>query len=236
LIHCNGGVLSNTPLRELVQSHQDYWTRVENIANGSSSDSIPNLEVYIVDVWPSLDDYPVPSDLDGIRDRKNDLTYQDKTPYDEKVANIVSDYYNLAKSLMELAKKKGAAKTEIDAILDTPSKSSHRSGLQRTYRDLVDKRFDITKVIRIERSFDKDDISNKWCDFSLGTITNLFNQGIEDALETLAKEVKKSKNIQVAYNEMDLFIRNVKKQNASYTLVQYAENVKTTLPNLKVCK
>jgi predicted acylesterase/phospholipase RssA len=232
----DGGMLSNTPLRELIQSHQDYWTLVEKIADSNNSTrSIPNLEVYIIDVWPSVDDdYPVPLDLDGIRDRKNDLTYQDKTPYDEKVANIVSDYYNLTKSLIELVKKKGATKTEIDAILDTPSKSSHRSGLQRKYRDLVDKRFDITKVIRIERSFDKDDIANKWCDFSLGTITNLFNKGIEDALETLAKEVKKSKNIQVAYSEMDLFIRNVKKQKANYTLVQYAENLKATLPNLKV--
>ena len=72
--------------------------------------SIPDLEVYIVDVWPSLDDYPVPSDLDGIRDRKNDLTYQDKTPYDEKVANIVSDYYNLTSALMDLAKEKGATR------------------------------------------------------------------------------------------------------------------------------
>ena len=67
--------------------------------------SIPDLEVYIVDVWPSLDDYPVPSDLDGIRDRKNDLTYQDKTPYDEKVANIVSDYYNFTNASNESSKK-----------------------------------------------------------------------------------------------------------------------------------
>jgi hypothetical protein len=52
-------------------------------------------------------------------------------------------------------------------------------------------------------------------------------------LETLAKEVKKSKNVQAAYNEMDLFIRNVKKQKANNTLVQYAENAKATLPNLK---
>jgi NTE family protein len=232
----DGGVLSNTPLRELIQSHQDYWTLVENIVADSNNNtrSLPNLEVYIIDVWPSVDDhYPVPLDLDGIRDRKNDLTYQDKTPYDEKVANIVSDYYNLTNSLLELAKKKGATQTEIDAILNMQSKSSHRSGVQRKYRDLVDKRFDIIKVIRIERSFDKDDIANKWCDFSLGTITNLFNQGIEDALETLAKEVKKSKNVQAAYNEVDLFIRNVKKQKANNTLVQYAENVKATLPNLK---
>jgi NTE family protein len=188
--------------------------------------------VYIVDVWPSVDDCPVPLDLAGIRDRKNDLTYQDKTPYDEKVANIISDYYNLANTIMELAKKKGASKTEIDAILNIQSKSSHRTGERRTFRDLVDKRFDITKVIRIERSFDKDDIANKWCDFSLGTISNLFIQGIEDALKALAREAKVSKSIQASYNELDLFISCVKKQNANYELVQSAQTVKAMLEHL----
>jgi NTE family protein len=226
----DGGVLSNTPLRELIQSHQDYWKFVENVAD--SSDDIPNLEVYIVDVWPSLAGYPVPLDLDGIRDRKNDLTYQDKTPYDEKVANIVSDYYNFASALVELAKKKGATKTEIDAVLGTRSKSSHRTGERRTYRDLVDKRFDITKVIRIERSVDRDDIANKWCDFSLGTIANLFNQGIQDALKTLAREVKISKNIQTAYNEVDLFISNAEKQNANRDLIHSAQSVEEMLQDL----
>ena len=72
----DGGLLSNTPLRELIQSHKDYWKLVENKEN-----NIPDLEVYIVDVWPSLHDCPLPLDLDGVRDRKNDLTYQDKTPY-----------------------------------------------------------------------------------------------------------------------------------------------------------
>ena len=230
----DGGVLSNTPLRELIQSHQDYWKFVENVAGSSgSSDGIPDLEVYIVDVWPSPDDYPLPSDLDGIRDRKNDLTYQDKTPYDEKVANIVSDYYNLTSALIDLAKEKGATRTDIDAILDMQSKSSHRTGERRRYRDLVDKRFDIAKVVRIERSFDRSDISNKWCDFSLGTISNLFNQGIEDALKTLAMEVKVSKNIQAAHNEVDLFISNVKKNNANHDLIRSAENVKATLQELR---
>jgi predicted acylesterase/phospholipase RssA len=173
----DGGVLSNTPLRELIQSHKDYWKSVEKKI-------IPKLEVYIIDVWPSVG-YPVPSDLDGIRDRKNDLTYQDMTPYDEKVANIVSDYYNLTNALKELAENKGATSANINASLKKlPSaKSSHRTGGPRTYQDLIDKkeRFDITKVIRIERSVDKDDIANKWCDFSLGTISNLFTQGIQDA-------------------------------------------------------
>ena len=83
--------------------------------------------------------YPVPSDLDGIRDRKNDLTYQDMTPYDEKVANMISDYYNYPSALMDLAKKKGATNEEIDTILKMPSKSSHRTGELRTFRDLESK-------------------------------------------------------------------------------------------------
>jgi NTE family protein len=236
----DGGVLSNTPLRELIQSHQDYWTLVEKKRNGSSNASIPNLDVYIVDVWPSLNNYPVPSDLDGIRDRKNDLTYQDKTPYDEKVANIVSDYYNLTKDLIHLAKEKHAEK-ELAAILEKPSKSSHRDGKQRHYSDLLDNRFDITKVIRIERSVDRNDIANKWCDFSLVSISNLFNQGIEDALKTLAREevkISKSgdKDIKTAVKEagekIDSFINNIEKQNANPYLKQSAENVKAILQDL----
>jgi hypothetical protein len=146
------------------------------------------MEVYIVDVWPSLQKHPVPSDLDGVRNRKNELTYLDKTPYDEKIANIVSDYYNLVNALIKFAKVKGATTEEIDVILDKKSKSSHRSGEPRKYRDLIEKRFDIVKVIRIERSYDRDDIANKWCDFSLDTITTLFNQGIKDAKETLRRQ------------------------------------------------
>jgi hypothetical protein len=70
-------------------------------------------------------------------------------------------------------KNKGATERDIDAILDKDAKSTHRTGKddgeRRKYRNLLDKRFDIGKLIRIERSGDEDDISNKWCDFSSGT-------------------------------------------------------------------
>ena len=226
----DGGVLSNTPLRELIQSHKDYWKSVKN--KPDSKNTIPKLEVYIIDIWPSVDGYPVPSDLDGIRDRKNDLTYQDVTPYDEKVANMISDYYNLSNALKDLAERKGVPKAEIDTILNMPSKSSHRTGELRTYGDLVDgdERFEITKVIRIERSADRDDIANKWCDFSLGTISKLFEQGTLDALKTLAKEVMRSKSIQDARTQLDLFISYAKKQGANGDLIQSAESVKAMLP------
>jgi NTE family protein len=245
----DGGVLSNTPLRELIQSHKDYWKSVKN--KPDSKNTIPKLEVYIIDIWPSVDGYPVPSDLDGIRDRKNDLTYQDVTPYDEKVANMISDYYNLSSALKDLAERKGVPKAEIDTILNMPSKSSHRTGELRTYGDLVDvdERFEITKIIRIERSADRDDIANKWCDFSLGTISKLFEQGTLDALKTLAKEVMRSKSIQLreekvkeeimisesiqdARTQLDLFISYAKKQGANVDLIQSAESVKAMLPVL----
>ena len=95
----DGGITSNTPLRELIQSHQDYWRKVEEVKE------IPNLEVYVVDVWPSMEDknYLITSDHDSTINRRNGLTYQDKTPYDEKVANIVSDYHKLVKELLKLA-------------------------------------------------------------------------------------------------------------------------------------
>ena len=183
----DGGLLSNTPLRELITSHQDYWKPkpVEPITETDNEDTIPDLEVYIIDVWPSVDGYPVPSDLDGIRNRKNDLTYQDVTPYDVKVATIVSDYYNLTKELRNLARKNKIPEQEITKILKIKGKSLHRDGEPREYGSLLKDRFDITKVIRIERSADENDIANKWCDFSLGTVSNLFEQGINDARRTL---------------------------------------------------
>ena len=189
-IFWDGGLLSNTPLRELITSHQDYWKPklAEPITETDDEDTIPDLEVYIIDVWPSVDGYSVPSDLDGIRNRKNGLTYQDVTPYDVKVATFVSDYYNLTKELLKLAEENKVPQIQIDKILNDKGKSLHRNGEPREYRSLLKDRFDITKVIRIERSADKDDVANKWCDFSLGTVSNLFDRGMDDALKTLQKK------------------------------------------------
>ena len=130
-----------------------------------------------------------------------------------------------------------------DKILErhTPN-SRHRTGGPRKYRDLIESRFDITKVIRIERSADENDIANKWCDFSLGTVSKLFEQGTLDALKTLAKEIMISESIQAEKasckrnndirkhsgrsSQLDLFISYAKKQGANYDLIQSAESVK----------
>ena len=41
-----------------------------------------------MDVWPTLEDN-VPQDHDGVQDRQLDLIMNDKTGYDQKVADIV---------------------------------------------------------------------------------------------------------------------------------------------------
>jgi NTE family protein len=90
----DGGILSNTPLRELIQAHQDYWLDVKG--KGKDDAQIPQLDIYIVDVWPTkIKDIPI--DHDGVIDRYFDLLLDDKTDYDEKVANIVSDYIDFVK-------------------------------------------------------------------------------------------------------------------------------------------
>ena len=63
---------------------------------------VPNLEVYIVNLYPSLENY-LPTDLDSIRDRGIDIKFHDRTKYDEQVANIVTDYIGLVRSAMDLA-------------------------------------------------------------------------------------------------------------------------------------
>jgi NTE family protein len=96
----DGGLLRNTPLRELLDAHQEYWKDVEN------KDEIPELEVYIVNVHPSkIDDDKIPKDHDGVKDRQNDIMYGDRTSrYDENVAHLITDYTNFVTKMKDLAK------------------------------------------------------------------------------------------------------------------------------------
>jgi len=74
----DGGILSNTPLRELIQSHKDYGFGV--VGNEEDYASSSDLDVYIVDVWPTKEEN-IPWDHDAVLDRKEDLLLNDKTDY-----------------------------------------------------------------------------------------------------------------------------------------------------------
>jgi NTE family protein len=170
----DGAILSNTPLREVIHAHRDYWTYVEKKPT-------PDLDVYIVDLWPS-NEYKgtPPSDNNGIKDLQDMIQFSDKTIYDEKVAKITTDYIDLSRKLIELAKSKGATNEDIDVILNENATSVSRSGENRRYRKLLEGRFNLSNVLRIERSTDPDSIYGKIGDFTSKTIKTLIQQGYDD--------------------------------------------------------
>ena len=95
----------------MLQYHRDFWLNYFKQNNIDYDDGtlekkdklkVPNLEVYIVNLYPSLENY-LPTDLDSIRDREIDIKFHDRTKYDEQVANIVTDYIGLVRSAMDLA-------------------------------------------------------------------------------------------------------------------------------------
>jgi len=183
----DGGILSNTPLRELIHYHRDYWHKQKNM-------DVPDLDVFIVNIWPSQIDL-IPYDHDRVKSRKNDLTFKDKTDYDQKVAAIVTDLIDLYKKTRDFAgnyidsNKQVAFKADLDNYLSSiNSKSKKRSSGSRDFKDLIDGRFSIEKLITVERKDDKHTISSKWADFTSDTIDCLIKEGESDATRVLDME------------------------------------------------
>jgi NTE family protein len=188
---CDGGILNNTPFRELLQAHRDYWN---GIIVEDNDNKIPDLDVYIINVHPSKQD-KVPTDLDGVKDRINDITFMDRNSrHDEMVANLVTDYTDLIDRLKELAKSHFENKdkkdiifqNEFESLLKTiDGKTSAGADEGRKYKDLLKGRFRLTKVIRIENEGYEDSISGKVGDFTSQSIRNLIEKGKQDARRVL---------------------------------------------------
>ena len=208
----DGGILSNTPLRETISEHISFWRDKQNLDSVKLSfeswtdkiENIPSLDIFIVNLHPAKEtaDNSLLNDYDAVKDRENDIRYHDMTDYDLKVATFVSDYVSLVTKMsnlaFELIKEQGESKKRIkdfNDILETPGKSQQRSGTERHYEDLIKNRFDINKIMKIERLDDADTISDKIVDFSPTTISYLITCGIRDALTQVISEfIKDIKN------------------------------------------
>jgi predicted acylesterase/phospholipase RssA len=203
----DGILLSNTPLRELLGQHKTFWEEEisehdllegmwkssnENPQKDTINDTkkVPDLEVFIVNLWPSKEQ-KIPYDYDGQIDRKNDILYHDKTEYDQKVALLVTDYIDLVKQIRNIAlnhidgNKENAFQEDLKKFLGNYAKSKFRTGENRKYVDLLKGRFDVNNVVRIERQDDPHTISNKWADFSSGTIKKMIADGYQQSLDQL---------------------------------------------------
>jgi NTE family protein len=229
----DGGLLSNSPLREVIGAHKLFWesekrAKDKDIETSSWNEfskgnkfDIPNLQVYIVDLWPSKEE-EIPNDHDKVLDRKNDITYQNKTDYDQKVAVFVSDYIDLVEKIGDIAveainsiyneDKKKTLTSRFNHLLDEPAKSKQRDGNPRKYQDLIKGRFDIETAFQLERKDDPDTISNKWFDLSKTTIRKLIEDGRFQTLTNLYKKEEKKKNDKNhAQQQLRKFIDTVEK-------------------------
>ena len=81
------------------------------------------MEVYIANIWPSKEN-EVPTDHDLIMDRKNDIGNHDKTIYDEKTSELVTDYIDLCKKLITSLSTNDNSKKIIDKILKKEANST----------------------------------------------------------------------------------------------------------------
>jgi NTE family protein len=203
-IFCDGGVLSNTPLREVLQAHRDYWYKDVGDGEGENKDrdvSVPDLEIYIVGVWPTeskastpeVEHYELTRDFDNIKGRLFDINLSDKTVYDEKVATMVSDYVNLIKKMtVEIPERFLKTNKEKDEFVEylrnlyyQKGERRGRDGKKRPYGELLRGRAKIRRIVRIECKPDTDSIANKAFDLSTKSIETLIERGRSDAKEIL---------------------------------------------------
>ena len=188
----DGGYLSNTPLRELLTAHKTYWMEYlrrnrSNIGRGGERGDdmmitqTPELEVYIVNLHP-LTPKDIPGDKDLIDDREADIFFHDRTIYDEQVAYAFTDFVNMTRDLIELARSNGLSE-KVDEILDKEAKTIARVGEYRftTNRDLFLGKPRISKVWRIDRLESADATFGKVTDFTPSTIKKLIEAGKIDA-------------------------------------------------------
>src|SRR5207249_2871240 len=162
-------------LRQTYIAHIDYWRRVRKL-----EDNIPSLRFSIINLHPAKQE-DLPTDYDGVVDRKNDIIYHDRTEFDENIAVLMSDLVTLASSLIHLAKERGASKEELQKILKEKTKGVFFSiSKQGSYDDLMRGIVDVDFVARLERKNDADTISNKTFDFSKTTIQQLIQNGYKE--------------------------------------------------------
>ncbi len=111
------------------------------------------------------------------------------------MAHLVTDYVDLTRRLIKLAKDTGKVSDEqLNEVLEITGESTTRDvKKRRNFLGLVEDKF-MVKVYRIDRQDDKDTIFGKASDFTPTTLENLYNEGVDDANKWFGDLGKKTKS------------------------------------------
>lgn len=192
----DGGILHNTPLQPLIYFYKKFWDDYISIGklrdaifNGDTDHAkIPVLFTYVVDMWANKSKQ-IPENYNDTISRFHEITFADKTEFEEKIMDRINETTALSKELIKLAKEKGATKEELEKILLAPIKTQFRPGVKRAKIDLIRGIFDM-EVLRIQRRDDPDDVADQILDFSPKTIETLIGEGYADSMKSFDKLFK----------------------------------------------
>jgi NTE family protein len=156
----DGALLSNTPLREVIDASPKTDKRV-----------------FIINLFPHIQD-DLPQNMQEVWHRARDIMHSDRTDNSLRMSKVVSRYLLLLKEMHDIIS---------NATLDDELHRRFRE-IEPEYHKLADYRGAIIEEItKIERSEDVHYILED-CDFSLATIKKLIKQGEQDAEAALAKK------------------------------------------------
>jgi len=205
----DGGLLSNTPIKELVYAHQRFWekkigsqnlensfrvklmrTEMDNYRSKSPEQQpiqrIPDLEIYIVNLLDPKQnssnsvENKVPQDFDGVKGRHIDIKLG--KAYDPKINDLHADYVNLIEKLIALGQNDELLGEKIDRILDEYTPRRFLTEEAKRNIDILKNTFKITKIVQIQRKDDDNSVSGKLADFTSETIDRLIKEGYQDAM------------------------------------------------------
>ena len=124
----------------------------------------------------------IPTDKDLVDDRETDIFFHDRTSYDEQVAYAFTDFVNMTRDLIDLARSKGLS-NEINEILNKKAKTIGRIDEYKfiTNRDLFLGKPRISRVWRIDRLETPEATFGKVTDFTPDSVRKLIRAGQFDA-------------------------------------------------------
>ena len=105
---------------------------------------------------------------------------------------LISDYVDLVRDLIKIARENGAKDEIISGLLNRQTKYHGQLLKPRQYKEIIEGRFDIAEIIRIERINDENTISDKTFDFSIGTVMQLLKNGYEDTMNFINEWMSKN--------------------------------------------
>ncbi len=154
----DGSLLSNTPLREVINASPKC-----------------DKKVFIISLFPRIH-HNLPENMMDSWHRARDIMHTDKTEHNVRMSKIITRYLKLLKEMHEMLNT---------ANLDEKTKARFKK-IESEYHKLACARGGIIKeIIRIERKEESHFLFED-ADFSIATIKQLIKQGEEDAKIVIA--------------------------------------------------